>query len=173
MIFSLDVRRARKGDCLLLHYRYEGRAGPGPDRRRPGAGLRAASSSRACEQIRKARSLDKQTPLPVDLLMVSHVDDDHIQGILELTREMLRQPAQSRRSCSVLSLWHNSFDDIIGKDPKELTGAVTASFGAASLDGGLPDELSRRIGFHPRIHEVRASHSLKVLASIEQGHQPA
>ena len=26
MIFSLDVRRARKGDCLLLHYGIDGRA---------------------------------------------------------------------------------------------------------------------------------------------------
>ena len=26
MIFSLDVRRARKGDCLLLHFGTQGRA---------------------------------------------------------------------------------------------------------------------------------------------------
>jgi phosphoribosyl 1,2-cyclic phosphodiesterase len=31
-------------------------------------------------------------PLPVDLLMVSHVDDDHIQGFLELTRELIEAP---------------------------------------------------------------------------------
>ena len=35
----------------------------------------------------KRAELDEQDPLPVDLLMVSHVDDDHIQGILELTKE--------------------------------------------------------------------------------------
>ena len=29
--------------------------------------------------------------LPVDVVMVSHVDDDHIQGILDLTEEQTRQ----------------------------------------------------------------------------------
>ena len=42
--------------------------------------------------------------------MVSHVDDDHIQGILDLTSE-LRDAARSRsrQSCRLLGLWHNSF----------------------------------------------------------------
>ena len=46
MIFSLDVRRARKGDCLLLHYGTSGRSGLAADRRRTVAGLRAAPASR-------------------------------------------------------------------------------------------------------------------------------
>jgi len=116
-------------------------------------------------EIRKARNLDTQTPLPVDLLMVSHVDDDHIQGILDLTREMLA--STQAPLLRVFSMWHNSFDDIIGKDPKELKGAVTASFGAVSLDGGLPADAELDSSEHPEV--VRSS--LQVLASIEQGHR--
>ena len=46
--------------------------------------------------------------------MVSHVDDDHIQGILDLTRELTADP-NKQPFVRVQSLWHNSFDDIIGK----------------------------------------------------------
>ena len=48
------------------------------------------------QQIRKARDLDRHRPLPVDLLMISHVDDDHIQGILDLTKELIGTTLTSR-----------------------------------------------------------------------------
>ena len=38
-------------------------------------------------EIHEARGLEEEDPLPVDVVMVSHVDDDHIQGILDLTEE--------------------------------------------------------------------------------------
>jgi hypothetical protein len=89
--------------------------------------------------------------------MVSHIDDDHINGMLELTKELVaakdaRQPLPLR----ILSFWHNTFDDIIGNDPSKLTSAVTASFGAASLSGDPDTE-----GLDPA--------AAQVLASIDQG----
>ena len=53
-------------------------------------------------------------------------------------------------------VWHNTFDDIIGNSPKELTAAVTAQFGAASLTGDADVE-----GLDPD--------AAKVLASVGQG----
>ena len=41
------------------------------------------------QRLRKARGLADNAPLPVDLMMVSHIDDDHINGVLELTKELL------------------------------------------------------------------------------------
>ena len=49
--------------------------------------------------------------------MVSHVDDDHIQGILDLTRELRAASRHGAARRASLSFWHNSFDDIIGNDP--------------------------------------------------------
>ena len=49
MRFSLDVRRARKGDCLLLHYGTEERSVAGADRRRTEQRLQAASETTARE----------------------------------------------------------------------------------------------------------------------------
>jgi len=169
MIFSLDVRRARKGDCLLLHFGTKKAPGlimidGGP------SDVFAPQLRPRLLKIKDARRLGQGTPLPVDVLMVSHVDDDHIKGILDLTRELIATP-ENARPVRVSTLWHNTFDDIIGNTPKELTAALTAQFGAASLAGGLPDtatiELDDAGAEDPEVAEA----TLQVLASIEQGHR--
>lgn len=170
MIFSLDVRRARKGDCMLLHFGT--RADPrlamidgGPrDVYLPQLRPRLVT-------IRDARRLGATQQLPVDVLMVSHVDDDHIQGILDLTRELTADPNKPRL-VQVQSLWHNSFDEIIGNDPAELTASVSAQFGAASLSGGLPAGASIDLGpGASEEEEETATDTLLVLASIAQGYR--
>lgn len=155
-IFSLDVRRARKGDCFLLHC---------GTKENPGLVMIDGGPSKVygphlkprLQEIRRVRKLADNKPLPVDLLMVSHIDDDHINGILELTGELLdSQNAKQALSVKIRSLWHNSFDDIIGNNPQKLLSSVTASFGTASLSGetsldGLED------------------HTALLLASVGQG----
>jgi glyoxylase-like metal-dependent hydrolase (beta-lactamase superfamily II) len=156
MIFSLDVRRARKGDCLVLHY---------GSKTNPGLGLIDGGPSQVygphlkprLEEIRKLRKLGPDDALPVDFMMVSHIDDDHINGILELTKELLEAKAAKKPlPLKIKSVWHNTFDDIIGNSPKELTAAVTAQFGAASLSGEPDTD-----GLDPDV--------AKVLASVGQG----
>jgi beta-lactamase superfamily II metal-dependent hydrolase len=154
MIFTLDVRRARKGDCLIVHYGSKTEPGlmlvdGGPaDVYQPHLKPRLA-------EIRKARGLAANATLPVDLLMVSHIDDDHIKGVLELTKEMIE--TQGAKPLRIAGVWHNSFDDIIGNNPDKLRAAVTASFGAASLSGD-GEEIE---GLDPD--------AAKVLASVSQG----
>jgi hypothetical protein len=156
MIFSLDVRRARKGDCLILHYGTKSKPGlvlidGGP------AQVFGPQLKPRLQEIRKARRLAEGEPLTVDLLMVSHIDDDHINGILEMTHELVDAKAAKRPlPLKVLNFWHNTFDDIIASDPDELVASVKASFGPASL-AGEPD----REGLDP--------HTAKVLASVGQG----
>lgn len=156
MIFSLDVRRARKGDCLIIHF------GSKDD---PGLVLIDGGPAQVYKpflkprlaQIRKARGLGNDESLPVDLLMVSHIDDDHINGVLELTRELVQAKESGQPlPLKVRSFWHNSFDDVIGNNPKELVTAVQASFGAASLSDEIDTE-----GLDPA--------AARVLASVDQG----
>ncbi len=156
MLFSLDIRRARKGDCLMLHY------GSADD---PGLALIDGGPAQVyrpymkprLSQIRKARDLDNEASLDVDLMMVSHIDDDHINGILELTKELADAKASQRPlPLKIRSVWHNAFDDIIGNNPEELLAAVTASFGAAALSGEPDTE-----GLDPD--------AAMVLASVGQG----
>ena len=54
--------------------------------------------------------------------MVSHVDDDHIKGILELTAGQLGNSPEFR--LKVASLWHNSFDDLLTTTPEELLSGL-------------------------------------------------
>jgi hypothetical protein len=181
MFFSLDVRRARKGDCLLLH------CGSNEDPRLvmidggPKAVFGPYLRPRL-EEIRKKRVKGNE-PLQLDLLVVSHVDDDHIQGILDLTRE-LREAADERRPqfVQILGLWHNSFDSIISHNTKELMGFVTGQFGAAAVGGDaeFPDDKVIDVEEHyersdleldPEETKELVSSSLKVLASIAQGAQ--
>ena len=156
MFFTLDVRRAMKGDCLILHYGTEKDPGlilidGGP------ANVYEPQLKPRLAEIRQARGLADDASLPVDLLMVSHIDDDHIRGILELTKELLEAKADRQPlPLKIKGIWHNTFDDIIGNDPKELTAAVTAQFGPASL-AGEPDVE----GLDPD--------AAKVLASVSQG----
>ena len=156
MIFSMDVRRARKGDCLIVHYGSKDEPGlvlidGGPSQvYKPHLEPRLA-------QIRKARGLGSNESLPVDLMMVSHIDDDHINGILELTKELVEAKAsQQPLPLKIRSFWHNTFDDIIGNTPDELVASVKASFGAASLSGEPDTE-----GLDPD--------AARVLASVGQG----
>jgi len=156
MVFSLEVRKARAGDCLLLHYGSTDDPGllmidGGP------ATVYDTFLRPRLESIKAARKLEDDEPLSVDAVMVSHIDDDHINGILGFTRELVdakreKKPALAR----VRSFWHNTFDDIIGGSSQELRAAVTASFGAASLSGD-PDV--------DGLDEAAA----KVLASVGQG----
>ncbi|TID48063.1 hypothetical protein DIZ47_14280, partial [Legionella taurinensis] len=80
MYFSLDVLGARQGDCLMLHYGTEDRprvmlfdGGPAP--------VYAQSLEPRLQKLRAAREraglLDTADPLPVDVVLVSHIDDDH------------------------------------------------------------------------------------------------
>jgi hypothetical protein len=172
MIFSLEVRRARKGDCLLLHF------GANHD---PGLIIIDGGPKNVykphlkprLEQIRTIRGLSNQDSLPVDLLMISHVDDDHIQGVLELTREMIEaHEEQKPQLLRVLSFWHNSFDDIIGNKPEELTAAFRSHFGAAAASGGLPADATIDLDDESgELTEEIVVDNLKVLASIEQGYR--
>lgn len=168
MIFTLDVVRARKGDCLILHY--GSKEDPhlvmidgGPK------SVYAPHLRPRLEQIRRDRELGNDEPLPVDLLMVSHVDDDHIQGILDLTKEMIGADMKRKpQLVQVLGFWHNSFENLIDHTPQELTAAFTNQFGAAAMDGDPPDDLT----VHPdNEDEETIKSTLKVLASIKQGAQ--
>ena len=155
MRFSLDIIRAGKGDCLMLHCGTKKQprlimidGGP--------SGIYARHLRPRIDRLKAASGLDEDTPLPVDILMVSHVDDDHIQGVLDLTSELRDQKANRERPLlDVRTLWHNTFDDLLKTTPKEL--AAAAGFGAAAVGGTI---------------DVGGDESLdaaKVLASIPQG----
>src|SRR4030095_12081516 len=80
------------------------------------------------QKIHEARDLEEQEPLPVDVVMVRHVEGHHIKGILELTKEQRAKSPDVR--LDVTSLWHNSFDDLLKTKPAQLV----AGLGSTSVE---------------------------------------
>jgi hypothetical protein len=119
MIFSLEALRARHGDALILHY---GTAtaprftlvdgGPGGVY---GETLRPRLEA-LLGALRQAGRVGRDDPLLLDLIMVSHIDDDHIGGLLGLTDELLDGTSGGTRWVRTKTLWHNAFGDLADDD---------------------------------------------------------
>jgi beta-lactamase superfamily II metal-dependent hydrolase len=137
-MFMLEALDARHGDSLLLRW------GSGAVSRLividggPSGVFRASLQPRLDELRAERGGAD---PLTIDLLMVSHIDDDHIRGVLDLTRHLL-ELKKERRSLpwKVASLWHNSFDDLLG-NAAPLTASLEPAVRPVSTGGPLPPEL--------------------------------
>lgn len=159
MVFQLEVLKAKHGDCLLLHYGEDDSprlmvidGGP--------AGVWRRFLKPRLEELRLVRTDGDQDPLDIELLMVSHIDDDHIRGILDLTAELAQKKEDGEAlPYRIRTLWHNSFDDIVGEGADAMASAAVADVGAASL---------LDLQSHPVSSELSRPGAL-VLASVAQG----
>jgi hypothetical protein len=72
-------------------------------------------------------------PLKLDLAMISHIDDDHIHGLTDMTGQLVELKDDSQPlPYEVANLWHNAFDDVLGNRAAEVPAAgapVVASVG--------------------------------------------
>lgn len=157
--FTLEALPARYGDCLLLHY---GSA------QKPGLALIDGGPSQVWKKFLeprlKALKAKRAAGFRIDLLMVSHIDDDHVLGIADFTKAWREEKAAGRPwPYPVSEVWHNSFERISNaKDLGAVTASVTASTGAAALD-----EIDLEAQGIENRDEARAG--LKVLASVNNG----
>jgi beta-lactamase superfamily II metal-dependent hydrolase len=143
MLFTLEALEAKHGDALLLHYGT--RANPrlvvidgGP------AGVYSKTLKPRLRTLRDRRSPGKR--LEIDLLMVSHIDDDHINGVLALVEDLAElRKAGEELPFDIRTLWHNSFEELTAGDTASLAlpaGDVSAAAVGDAPPAGLP--LSRR-----------------------------
>ena len=145
-VFTLEALEAKYGDALLLHY---GDASEprlividgGP------AAVYAASLRPRLDAIQQARGGGQ---LEIRMLMVSHIDLDHINGVLKLT-QALRDDQDAGRPLpfDILTLWHNSFDDLVGSagaSALESAGAAAASGDVGAIIAGVAE--GRRLRQH-------------------------
>jgi hypothetical protein len=135
MIFTLEALQAKHGDALLLHY---GEADDpqlividgGP------AGIYKSYLKKRLEELRVERALNG--PLPVRLLMVSHIDDDHIRGVLELTRGLVElQENGESLPYNIFTLWHNGFENLVDDDPDRLFAGLYPAVRTIAKEGRL------------------------------------
>jgi hypothetical protein len=143
MLFTLEALEAKHGDALLLHY---GASSDDPQLVLVDGGPTGVfkeSLAPRLDEIREKRTPD--APLPVRLAMLSHIDDDHVHGLLDLTEHLLELRDDGEPlPYAIGGLWHNSFDDILKKAGSSATGASAAfdalsDASAASLGGAMGD----------------------------------
>jgi glyoxylase-like metal-dependent hydrolase (beta-lactamase superfamily II) len=146
MIFSLEALRARHGDSLILHYGNKEAPHNLLIDGGPGSVYADALKPRLDELrsgLQQGGHLGQDEPLKLDLIMVSHIDDDHIGGLLRLTDDLLDDRKQGRPPwLRTKTLWHNSFGDLA-----EDTGALV------QVPGDVPE----------------GAEGAAVLASVPQG----
>ena len=142
MLFTLEVLKAHEGDCLLLHWGSNAAAhlavidgGSG--------NIYETSLRPRLDQIRTKRNLAQ---LVIDLVMVSHIDADHITGVKKLFAKLKaevedQEPAKPLRA---ERLWYNAFDDVIGNAINAHFTEFTASF-EASVSGQPKPEAVKTI----------------------------
>ena len=148
---SLKVIKAKHGDSLLLcHDDVTLLIDGGP----PGVYKRFLRPV-----LSELKSDNDFTAPQIDLLMVSHIDSDHIAGVLDLTQELIENDQEDKKPfVTVSEVWHNSFADTLVNDMN--SSAVTVreqSLQVADL-GGSDNELAKII-----------ENSSHVLASVSQG----
>jgi hypothetical protein len=139
MPFTLEALHAKFGDSLLLHYGTKKAPSlllidGGPP------GVYKARLRRRLMDLRDARS--PGGPLPVRLLMVSHIDGDHIAGILELTRELVTADEdQAVPPVAFAEAWHNSFDDLAGGAADAVFNRLGAQVSGVAAGDPVPPDL--------------------------------
>jgi hypothetical protein len=145
-MFQLEALKARHGDCLLLHWGTEDDTRLALIDGGPGGTYDAVLKPRL-EELAEGRPTGT---LNIDLMMVSHIDDDHIAGLLSLADDV----ELGRSPVSIGLLWHNSLEGLLeGALPGEPANVATASVKEGFREAGRGwDEWSE-----------------KVLASVPQG----
>jgi beta-lactamase superfamily II metal-dependent hydrolase len=139
---KIEVFQSDKGDCLLISGRDGGRI-------LADAGMRSSYS----EHVAPALGRIAQSGGELDLVYVSHIDRDHIGGVLQLMEDHVawrvrdfqresgnddfRDPPRPRPP-KVQRLWHNAFHDVIADNAGPIEEMLAAS--AALLEAGEGDE---------------------------------
>ncbi len=151
-LFSLEAVQAHHGDALLLHHGTLGAprlalidGGPA-DTYQPWLRPRL-------EALRSARG---NGPLPLGLVAVSHIDDDHIRGLIELLTE-LAEGGSETPLVRIGRLWHNSFEGLV-------------SDGGAEAAAGLIEAVPARVRHRPAqpvvLESVPQGRTLRQLAQM-------
>lgn len=155
MIFTLEALQAEKGDSLILHYGDPDApefividGGPDP--------VYTETLKPRLEQLHEKFQDPDDGQIDIRMVMVSHIDDDHINGIQKWFNELVDLKDNNESSpYNIQTLWFNSFDELLSNDAMELPGKVAevASTVLQGIDPGVPMK-----------HETAA-----VIASVRQG----
>src|SRR4051812_45115243 len=163
MLFSLEAVQALHGDSLLVHFGTAASPELMVVDGGPGSVYLEHLKPRLLE-LKQARVTDPKRPLPIRLMMISHIDDDHINGILALLRDLDELRGHAPLPFQISDFWFNSFDDLVGKEAPSL--AVPAA--GARHNGNVE---TAAVGAVMNFGDEVSLTTRLVLASVVQGRE--
>ncbi|MFF7486229.1 ComEC/Rec2 family competence protein [Streptomyces luteogriseus] len=129
-MFTFEFLDAHHGDCFLVHW------GAPHDRVMlvdggPGGVYRATLRDR----LRQLRGADGGGPPHLDVVCLSHVDEDHVGGLDRLFRDMRRaQQDGDEPPYSVGTLWFNAVEELVDRRAPGLSASVRPLLEDAATD---------------------------------------
>lgn len=143
---QITVFQSAKGDCLLLSDT------AGKKRILVDGGMPASYSSHVAAALGKLRTAKKS----IDLVYVSHIDQDHIGGVLRMLDDevlwRVHEHQKKRKTANpghkapkvprppvIGALWHNAFHDILDRNAGPIEEALAAM--APLLSGAALEEV--------------------------------
>jgi beta-lactamase superfamily II metal-dependent hydrolase len=155
---TLEALNALYGDCLLLRY-------PGPDHKDrlwiidggPKSEMVNGNKIAVWKDVLlpRLKEINPTMPLSIALGMVSHIDDDHINGVQKLTSTLVAARPSEPAAVKFSRFWFNSFDKLVGPKPSGLSGEVATASLQSLVDEALPG--------------VDDEHATLIMQSVGQG----
>ena len=167
----LTAFQSDKGDCLLLE------SNDGENRILVDGGMRRAYSEHVSPALGALRTAKKD----IDVAYISHIDEDHISGMLQLLDDEAdwrvhehqikngnpkhKEPVNPRPP-KIKQIWHNSFHDQVKDNTGDIGDmlAATATILLGSSDAGI-----REIGDERRELATSIPQALQVSSRIKPG----
>src|SRR5262249_22315186 len=151
-MFVFEALRAKFGDALLLHW--------GTKTNPKLAVIDGGPPGVYAKTLRPSlTALAGGKVLPISLMMVSHLDADHITGLIELIQEM-KDIADAKTDpvpWSIDRFWLNTFNDLVNDDevPASVTSAGVASLGGIEIAGKVQRETMAVVATVPQGRTLR------------------
>jgi beta-lactamase superfamily II metal-dependent hydrolase len=137
-MFKLHIVQADHGDCYLLEY---GEACS------PRAVLVDGGPSSIYDlHLRHALEEQRERGGKLSLMVLTHIDDDHIAGLLKLMIELRHQRmAGLAETIGIEQIWHNTFSQVAGDEVEHRFATLARQASGTRGLSPLPEETSRSV----------------------------
>ena len=137
-MLNFHVVQANHGDCFILEF--------GTDNNPRYILIDGGPNSIYEKHLQGELEKIKAKGGKLDLLIVSHVDNDHIIGLLDLMAELKEQDAQNiQKTISIDAIWHNTFTQTVGSDVERRLKSLLMDIGNLSKSMPITNKISKGI----------------------------
>ncbi|MEO6061134.1 MAG: hypothetical protein ABIQ99_04245 [Thermoflexales bacterium] len=135
-MFKLHAVQAAFGDCLLLEY---------GDAAQPRFVLIDGGPARTYQtHLKPAVQRLVTNRGQIELAVLSHVDNDHVIGLLDMFGELRARADDGRSRLRINALWHNAFSQTVGRELDEQTLREVPDLSAWASDLADPIDVIER-----------------------------